>query len=418
VLLAAGALVVRLAYLALFDPVVRPISDGSTYRLLANHLADGHGFVSPYEFAITGAERATAEFPPLHPLVLAVAALVGATSVAAQQVAMAVVGTATPVLTAVLGHQVTGSRRLALAAGALAAVHPLLIGSEGALMAETTYTVATAATLVAVLAAVRGGGIRGWAVVGALVGLTALARSEGLLLVPLVVVPVVVLARRWSWREIVLRVAVVGCVALAVLSPWVIRNALRFDGQLILSNNLGGLLNGANCPASYEGDGLGSWTFTCYERVPLPRDEAAASAVLRDAALEYIGDNLDRLPVVVPARVLRTWGLYRPVDQARAEVSEGRVYGPQVAGVVAGWFVLPLFAAGVIGLRRAGRPVAVLIGVVAMVTLASALSYGSVRFRQVAEPVLLVGAVCGVATLVGAARDRRVAGDAADGSPC
>lgn len=403
VLLGLAALAIRLLYLAVFGPDVRPISDGNGYRLLANHLADGEGYVAPYDFLLTGQRRPTAEFPPMHPLVLAVVSLLGGTSIGAHQVALAVVGSFTPVLTAVLGVQVTGRRRLGLAAGAVVAVHPLVIGSEGALMAETTYTLAALAAVVTLVAATRRDGVLPWAAAGALVGIAALTRSEGLLLLPLVALPAA-LAARLGRREVLVRLAVAGAVTCVVLAPWVARNAAVFDGELVLSNNLGGLLNGANCPATYEGPDLGSWTFSCYERGVANADEVAYSAGLREVALEYAGENLDRLPAVVSSRVLRTWGLFRPLDQARSEANEGRVLGPQVAGVVAGWLLLPLFIIGVVALRRTGRPVAVLVGLVAMVTLTSAASYGNVRFRQVAEPAIAVGAVVGVAALLGRRR--------------
>ena len=389
--LGAAALLVRLVFLWLADPHVPLISDGHTYHLVANNLADGHGWVAPYDF-LNGVERPTAEFPPVHELWLAAWSLVGASSITWHQLAMAVLGSLTPVLTAVLGWQLTGRRAVALGAGALASVHPLLLGSEGALMSETTFTVcalAATTTLLRTRAASKTTRFRPRYAVGAgvLLGLAALTRGEGLLLIPFVAVPLL-----WrEWRRLGLVVVTVG----VVLVPWVARNAVAFDGRLIVSNNIGGLVNGANCPPSYEGPGLGSWSFECYGRVELPgTDEAENGDALRRAGIDHARDNAGRLPVVAAARIGRTWSLFRPFEQARLETEfEGRRFGPQATGIAVDWFLLPFAVAGTVLLRRARRPIAPIVGLVVMVTAVSALTYGNVRFRQVAEPALLVGAL-------------------------
>jgi 4-amino-4-deoxy-L-arabinose transferase-like glycosyltransferase len=383
----ALAVAVRVGYVLLFDPVVRPISDGGNYHLLAGNIAHGRGYIAPYDWAFLHQARPTAEFAPLHPTLLAVAVLVGLTTILGQQLFLAVVGAVTPVLTALLGWKVTGDRRIALAAGAVACLHPILLGSDGALMPETLYTLLGTALLLALLH-----DRRPWSVgAGALLGLAVLTRGDGLLLLPIVVVPVLLVQR----RDVLVRLGLVVLAMLVVVTPWLARNAARFDGQLVLSNNLGSLLNGANCPPSYHGPNLGSWTFTCAGRVDIDEtDEVAASAAMRRAGIDYATGHAGRWPVVVPARVGRAWGFLHPVGQARAEAREGRVSGVQLAGVVADWVLLPLFVLGAWHLRRRAVPLVAMLG---LVVVLSVVAYGNTRFREIAEPALIVGSMAGTA---------------------
>jgi 4-amino-4-deoxy-L-arabinose transferase-like glycosyltransferase len=386
----ALAVAVRLAYILLFDPVVRPISDGRNYHLLATYLADGRGYIAPYDWAFLHRARPTAEFAPLHPSLLALASLVGLSSILAHQLVLAVVGALTAVLTALLGWRITGDRRIALAAGVVAAVHPILLGSDGALMPETLYTLLGTA----VLLALTRDGWRWAGLAGLLLGGAILTRGDGLLLLPIVAVPVVVIRHGRFDRRLVERLGALLLGVLVVITPWLARNAARFDGQLVLSNNLGSLLNGANCPPSYRGPDIGSWTFVCADRVKTdPTDEVDSSARMRQAGITFATNHAGRLPVVAAARVGRSWGVVDPVGQARAEAREGRVTGVQLAGVFADWLLLPAFVLGVVALGRRAVPLVAMLGLVVVI---SVLAYGNTRFREIAEPSLIVGAMAGI----------------------
>jgi 4-amino-4-deoxy-L-arabinose transferase-like glycosyltransferase len=257
-------------------------------------------------------------------------------------------------------------------------------------MPETLFTLLGTAAL---LALTRDG--RRWAAVaGLLVGAAILTRGDGLLLLPIVAVPVLVARRGRLDRRLVGQLGLLLVGVLVVVSPWLARNAARFDGQLVLSNNLGSLLNGANCPPSYRGPDIGSWTFVCADRVKAdPTDEVDSSARMRRAGTTYASSHAGRLPVVAAARVGRAWGIVHPVGQARAEGREGRVAGVQLAGVIADWFLFPAFLLGVVALRRPAVP---LVAMLVLVAVISVLAYGNTRFREIAEPALIVGAMAGI----------------------
>ena len=101
-------------------------------------------------------------------------------------------------------------------------------------------------------------------------------------------------------------------------------------------------------------------------------------AEAREQALTYMADNRDRLPAVVAARLGRVSGLWRPWQQVRFDVIEGRPSWLAAAGMGTWWLTLALAAVGVAALRGRRIPslpavlpvVVVLIGVVERATLA------------------------------------------------
>lgn len=400
----ALALAVRVTYVLVAEPTIRPISDGRNYHLLATNLAEGRGYIAPFDWAFLRDARPTAEFMPLHPALLAMATIVGVGTILGHQLWLAALGAATPVLTAALGLRVTGDRRIAVLAGGLAAAHPLLFGSDGALMPETLFTLLLTAALLCLL-----DGRHGWTfAAGLLAGAAVLTRGDGLLWVPVVAAPVLLCCQRRMGRILLARAALVVAGMLLIVAPWVVRNAARFDGELILSTNLGSLLNGANCPPAYEGPDIGSWVFTCADRVRTDRlDEAGSSARLRRAGVEHATDRLGRLPIVAGARVARAWGALHPVEQAQAEAREGRVEGTQLAGVVLDWILLPAWLLGLVLLRRRRRAVVALVTPVVLGLVVVLVAYGNTRFREVGEPALIVGAAAAIVL----AADRRTASD-------
>ena len=125
VLIAMAALGVRLAFTLGVAPDVRttPPSDAGAYHLLANNLADGRGYIRPYDLLLAKppAVRPTAEYPPLFPAVLSLVSRAGGRTVAAQRIAMCFVGVATVVLIGLLGRRVANAG-VGLIAAALAAV--------------------------------------------------------------------------------------------------------------------------------------------------------------------------------------------------------------------------------------------------------------------------------------------------------
>jgi uncharacterized membrane protein len=118
----AGAVVVRVLYVALVGRHVQLGLDSVGYLFLGHGLAHGDGYSNP-TLLFAGRHVATANFPPLYPVFVALVDKLGITTTTGTQVASSVVGAATVPVIAALGRRLVDSRT-GLAAAALVAVWP------------------------------------------------------------------------------------------------------------------------------------------------------------------------------------------------------------------------------------------------------------------------------------------------------
>ena len=384
----AGAVALRLLYVLVLARHVPMAGDSQFFHAEANLVADGRGYIEPFLDAAYGTHVPTAAHPPLYPTVLAGLSLFGGDSVLAQRSLGAFLGAVTIVLIALIGRRV-GGERVGLAAAAIAALYPLFVAADGAPMSESLYGLLIAACLLVALKLHERRSARNAAALGALIGLAALTRSEALLLLVLVGLP---LTGR-SWRAALALLA--ACAV--VLAPWTIRNWSAFDRPTLISHNDSTVLAGANCPTTYHGADLGSWRFDCIsERKTL--NEGKQAATWRREGIDYATDHVGRWPAVMPVRVLRTWDLWQPrraLDQA-----EGRAKWAEAAGVVTYFLLVPLALFGALTLWRRERGVAaVLLAPALLVTFSSAIGYGNPRFRHAFEISIVVLAALALVTL-------------------
>jgi 4-amino-4-deoxy-L-arabinose transferase-like glycosyltransferase len=394
------ALAVRITYVLLNHGF--PVGgDALSFHLEGGLLADGEGFRRAYE------DVPTAEYPPLHIAVIAFADLLGLHGTQEQKLFFACVGTVTVVLVALLARAITRSDRVGVIAGLMAATYPMLWLPDGALMAETTYGVFVTATLLVAVAMVRRPTVGRAALLGVLGALAALTRGEALGLLALLALVIAWRGGPAPWRS---RVALVGVSALAclvVLAPWTIRNLSTFAKPVPISSNANQIWVGANCHDTYYGDLVGAWKFQCYGQAP-PGDESERAAVYRQRGIDYMKDHAGRLPIVVAARLGRVLDVYEPWGQGAFLASaEGRHPRAQHLGLLAYWLLVPLAIVGAVLLRRRREPaLAVLLVPIALALLVAAVTYGSTRFRFVAEPALVVLGAVTVDVLLGALRAR------------
>lgn len=406
------ALGVRVTYALAAAPNILPISDAGGYRLLGQHLAEGLGYIRPYDMARADIVRPTAEFPPGFPGLLGVFHAIGLRSVPAQRLGLAVLGALAVVGVVMLARRWLPERG-ALLLGLVAAVHPALFAPESALLAESLFLWLVVLVLLAVVRFRESPTPERAALIGLLGGAATLVRSEGLVLAVVLVLPLLVTAppRR-------IRVgAGVAVVVSALLLPgaWAVRNLTTFEEPVLVSNNLGSVLAGANCDRTYDSDLIGFWYISedCFDGFRQEALEAADESVvageLRDDGLSYLRDHLDELPKVATVRVLRTFQLYEPEQQGRLATFEGRrLLTERITGWIL-WATLPLAVAGAVHLARRRRWVDLwlLVAPVAVVVAVAAATYGNPRFRIAAEVPLLILAAIGVHAGVVALRRRR-----------
>jgi hypothetical protein len=378
-------LAARIAYGLLTKDASGFKGDALYYHLVANNLADGHGWAAPFR---GGGRVDTAFHLPLFPTVLAPFSLVGLDSETAHMLVGCALGALTVALVGVIGRRLAGDGA-GLAAGGIAAIYPPLVMNDSVLLSESLTGPTIVACLLAALRLRESPGAGRALVLGALVGVAALNRSEALLLVVLLGVPAVLPARS---------VKLAGLVAVAAaltIAPWVVRNALTFERTTFLTTGDGSVLRGANCDLAYRGQRTGDWDFRCLAGYRVARDESILAAQWRREALDYARDNLGRVPVVVAARVGRSFSLYpspgRQVNEL--EFIEDRPRTLVWIGLASYVAVVALSVAGIAALRQRLDVVAILLAPAALVVLTSAAGYGSWRFRQPAEVsfVLLAG---------------------------
>jgi 4-amino-4-deoxy-L-arabinose transferase-like glycosyltransferase len=400
--IAVTALAARLVHVLALTRGLRGHGDSAYYHELANLLADGRGFVEPSN------GNPSALHPPLFPLLLGLPSLLGLDSYAAHRVAVSLVGTGTVVVVGLVGRRVAGERAGLIAAG-VAAAYPVLIAADGAVMSETLFGLLTVLCALAAYRLLDRPTVGRAVALGALVGLAALTRGEGLLLLLLLGVP---LAMRLPTR----RVATLAAAALAclvVLAPWTVRNLSTFEKPVLLSTNEGGLIAGANCARTYSGRDIGGWDINCTFGDPFA-DESVASASARRRGFDYAREHAGRVPIVVAARLARTFELLQPIRQA--EHAEGRAAGIEVAGAIAFLALLPLGAYGALVLRRRAVALAPLLAPFGLAVFATVVGYGVPRFRHPADVALAVLAAVALDALVPAGAGSSVASPRSEGA--
>jgi 4-amino-4-deoxy-L-arabinose transferase-like glycosyltransferase len=389
-------------------------SDQVFYNAEANTIAKGYAFTAPFPKASQPgvAHPATAEHPPLTVMVLAPVSWLfdhpplrsladGSklttgttlyTHVREQRYFMAILGTLLVLLIGLLGRAI-GGEAVGLVAAALAAVYPNLWVNDGLIMSETI----TGLTVVGLLlVAVRFARRPSWPDalgLGVLSGLAILSRAELALFVPLLVIPITLLIRGPRLAQRV-QYAIGACVCAAlVLAPWVVYNQARFTKTTFISTNDGTALAGSYCDAVFHGSAIGLWSIAppCLDDPAPIGDESVIEKIYRKKAFTYLKGHEKRLPVVVAARVGRTWSLFRPVDMIGYNQGEGRERWVGAAGL---WMYYPLLAGSIAGAfllaRRSRWSLWMLLVPAIATTLIVAATYGQVRFRAATEPTLVL----------------------------
>lgn len=418
-LIALGGLALRVTYVLALRRGEPLANDAFYFTYGANLFAEGHGFIQPHAAIgslIEGGEmveEAAADHPPLYVLWLSIASMVdprAGTSPTVHMLWTCVLGAGTVLLCGLIGRRLAGPRT-GLIAAAIAAIYPNLWLHDGMLMSEPMAIFTVCLVLWSAYRFWDDPTFRRVAWLGASCGLAALARSEFLLAMPLLVLPLVVMRSR-AWRERARWLAVGSATALAAIAPWVAYNSTRFEEPVYMSTNLGVTLAAANCDSTYYGDRIGYKDWACaiaaHESLQArvdnwtELDASQRDEHLRPEATRYIRNHEKRVPLVVAARMARILKLYGvgqelDLDHRVHRHEQWVVY----AGLVS-WYLLAgtAVAGGVVLRRRRDVPIYPLIAVASIVLIAAAFTFAQTRYRAPAEPVVvLLAAVAGDAWL-------------------
>jgi hypothetical protein len=384
------------------------VGDAYLYQRGAELLADGKGFINPYQYDIFHITQEDASHVPLFMLWLWVPSVLGITSATAHALWSAVLGAGTIAIVGLAGREMVGPR-VGLIAAAFTAVYPNVFSHDGFLQSETMAIFTTTLAVWMAYRFIRRPTLWSAVWLAAACGLATMSRSELALLVPVLLLPVVLrersvdLGTRFRWLG-------AGAIALAlIVGPWIVFNLTRFEKPVLLSDNFGYTLLTATCDATYYGPSIGYWDFGCaepvYERIDAPRNDRSVNEIeFRDEALDYIRDHKGRLPAVTLARWARyfgIWDLTHDFDQVNKDrVVEGRDDFVAWGGALMFFALAALSVVGIVALRRRRVALLPVLAPIICSLIAVTITFYTNRYRASAETAFCLLAAVGVDALL------------------
>jgi 4-amino-4-deoxy-L-arabinose transferase-like glycosyltransferase len=375
--------------------------DAFYYHWQAVAIGEGQFFVNPARYAYLDEIEESATHPPFYSTYLGVFSAVGLDGVTDHRLASTLMGTVTIALVGLLGRKLAGDRAGLLAA-ALAAFYPQFWINDGMLLSETAAQFATALMLIAAYLFWQVRTIRAAVWFGLATSLVVLARPELALLFPLVVIPLGILA--WKdkpWKERI-KPALAGCIAGGLLmSPWLVFNLTRFNEPTLLSTGPWSGISAGTCDEVFYGKYIGYYA-NCFQGPypPPSADESEREIEPGKFARRYIENHLDRLPVVVAARVGRLWNVFKPGQNTFLDWwLEGRGKGASWAGLIMFYALVPFALIGFAVMRRHKIPVLPMVALAVITTIAAVITFGVTRYRAPFEVALVAFAAVGLDAL-------------------
>ena len=399
---------------------VSPEDDRAWYFLTGEMIANGYFFKNPWIFSATGELVDTAWHPPAFPLMLALWSVLGINTIVSQLFMLSVVGAGTVVAIAVLARRLGGDAA-GICAALLAMAHPLLWINDVTLMSESLYQLVVVILMIAAYRYVEDHRNSRAVLVGILIGVAALVRGEALLFGPLMFAPLVYCKIRKNTREQLKQklrhLALSGIAAVAVIAPWIGYVNSVYDKPVMIISATGRLLLFSSCDSSWRGDDIGMFAHCFYElelqdefRTAFPEaevkdtlehtihneiydrtryDASRVDSFYRKHALEYIGDNLSRYPIVMLARVARIFGVY-PRNHADVTACCGHWSPAGMVGHFAYWMLMIPTAVGIWVLRRNGKRLTPLLAMWPVVAVTTSLTLVQLRFRVPVDIAMIV----------------------------
>lgn len=395
---------------------VAPRYDAADYDRHAAHIAAGAGY-PPSTYAAAGTPSAFR--PPAWPYLLGGLYDVTGQRWAAARLLGALLGALTVLLVFLIARRLWG-RSTALTAAGLAAVLPPLVLLNASLLSEVLFTPLVLALVLVLLRAQDAARRWPWAVAaGALLGLAALTRAAGLVLLA----PAAWALWRASDATAPRRLAGPAVAALAmaaVLTPWTVRNLDAFGTLVPVSTQSGYTLAGTYNDEARRPDG-----FRCANRIPAQvpalapilhapgRDEAQLDAALGSAGRRFAGEHPGYVARCLLLNGLRQFNLGGSRWLTVMSYEEMGIPRRLTAAVTAsGYLLLALALAGVVLARRRRRPragPAWLWAVPALMFLTTIVISGAPRYRAAIDPFLVLLAASALAP-VRLRRPRRARG--------
>jgi hypothetical protein len=405
-----GGLAIRLYYLWHWHRHMKIAGDAFYYHYAANFFAEGRGWPLPSAL-LQGVYQPYAQHPPMTSALLALPSVLGFTSFFDHQFFLCLVGTVSVFICGLAGRRI-GGPVTGLVAAVIAAVYPGMWIADPLVMSETPGILAC--SLLAWTS------YRLWdrrrpldvVWVGISLAMAMLTRAELALLAVLLVVPLALRLRDITWRRRFGYVGIAAATCAIAIGPWVGYNLSRFDRPEFIETGFGVTMAVTQCDTTYYGPVVGWWSLACADVITnAPVEASERDVYYKNIAFHYIATHESRLPVVMAARLGRTWALYKPAQQEFLDTIEER---PESISKIADrmlWALGLIGVGGIVVLLRRRAAVWPLLATPLALSIASAFIYGTTRFRAVGEPsvVLLSAAALGALLTALTGRLRRQA---------
>lgn len=404
----AAGIAVRVAYILLFRgsvihgtlPSGQPLStrvwgDGYVYHQQANLLVDGKGLIAPLPYFINGVKQQAADHPPLYVLYLAIFSAVGLRGDLTHMLVSAPLGAMSALSFGLLGRRVW-SPRAGIIAAFIGAFNPSIIHFPGFVLSETLTIPLMAALGLWLYRFWDDPSWKNAAGAGMWAGLAVLSHPDASMMVVFAVIPAVFVVKGVTRRARLVNLVAAGAACGVLVLPWIGFNLARYEKPVILSVGADYSMAQGSCDQTYYGELIGFFWLNCMgERLQgtdlALKDQSLGAERIRRETFKYIRAHLARTPVVVAARLGRVTGVFRPIQQANLEsFIEGRDKWLTNLAVVT-WYPLAFASiAGIVILRRKGRPVFPLVAMIVTVLIGTAITLAVLRYRAGAEPAIAV----------------------------
>lgn len=359
----AVALAARVLYWLLITPSYVPESDAAQYQDLARYILRGEGYSQLFPQLYP---HPTAFRPPGYPYLLAGTIKVFGDNVVSGRILSLVCGLVTVALVYLLTRHLAPGRA-AIVAGLAVALYPPLIANDTMLLTESLSLALLAGLMLALVC-------RRWPGAAVLCGLLILTRASAQYLV----VPLALwVLWRLGWRRALGFVA----IAIAVVSPWIIRNEIQLGSPIYVTSN-GFNLAGTYSPAARESERFVDPVIDGrFEQFRLAQfDEADWADQLQSFALHDIRTHPGQVPGVMWRNAQHLFE-FTPKFNEWAERVDGRNLDFRTATL---WLFYPVTVVGLFGLivRRRSPDVLLVGGVAAYFVLGSLVLVSPPRLRS------------------------------------
>ena len=364
------------------------------WEIIAQTLVEkGYFGLDPISLYGPNPRGVTSFIPPFYPGFLALMTIIfGPWAWLATRIVQAVVATLAVVLVYSLGRVVFRRDDIALLGALLAAVFPPLIGGVAEVNAVSFEVFFLELFVLFTLDAMHRSSWWRWGIAGVVLGIAALTRPTILALLPLLPICLWV-NKRQSFRTDVIRpMLVVVISAIAVISPWTLRN-YRVHGEFIAISSNGGI----NFWIGNNERATGEFIYPTSIDPDLMKVSEHLSEGTRDKffyrqGFSFIKNNPQRFVNLLGIKLV--YFLWRRPSIGESYKNQETVGLGRLAYTVGNGVLLPLWMLGVVLTIREWRRLSVFYAAILSVLVVNVLYFVGTRYRTPAAPYQILFASC------------------------